>query len=140
MLTRKHNHLSVLPHLTTWTHENHGNNVYQVLLMDKGIGPAFIKELVISVDGTIINGEGLEPILKALKIIFPDYQYKSDQAYVTDISHYELILFSIFCHSKFELGRLKLPPLVFDIAIDNIRHAEQVKYVAMKFRKPINRR
>ena len=37
---------------------------------------------MVTVDGKIIKGEGAEPIEKALKIIFPNYNYQSHQSYV----------------------------------------------------------
>lgn len=81
---RRHNKLSVRPHVTTWTHENHEKSVFQVFLMNKGIGPAFIKKSTIIVDGALINGKGLEPIQKAVKVLFSNYQYRSEEAYVND--------------------------------------------------------
>ena len=44
--------------------------------------PAFIKDFKLLVDGHAIVGEGYEPIEKALKVLFPQYQYTSRQAFV----------------------------------------------------------
>lgn len=84
IVARRHNKLSVTPHLTTWSHSDEGNNRYQIDLLNNGIGPARIKSFSIQVDGQVINGEGTEPIEKALKILFPRYSYHSYQAYVAN--------------------------------------------------------
>lgn len=84
VVSRCHNKLSVTPHLMTWTHSDEGTNHYQIDLLNNGIGPALIKSFLIQVDNQTINGEGTEPIEKALKILFPHYSYHSHQAYVSD--------------------------------------------------------
>lgn len=82
-ITQKHNKLSVTPHLTTWSHSDAGNNRYAVELLNNGIGPALINSFQIQVDGQFIVGEGTEQMEKALKILFPQYQYNSWQSYVS---------------------------------------------------------
>lgn len=81
-ITRHHNRLSVTPHLTTWSQRDVGNNRYSVELLNNGIGPALIESFYIHVDGELISGEGMEPIEKALKILFSQYQYASWQSFV----------------------------------------------------------
>lgn len=81
-ITRKHNMLSVTPHLTTWSHTDKANHVYEIELLNNGIGPAFIENFEIQVDGQPIVGEGYEPIEKALKVLFPHYEYTSHQSFV----------------------------------------------------------
>lgn len=81
-ISRQHNRLSVTPHLTTWSHRDSANNRYSVELLNNGIGPALIESFHIQVAGQPIAGEGLESIEKALKILFPQYQYVSAQSYV----------------------------------------------------------
>lgn len=75
-IARRHNMLSVTPHLTTWRNMDKANNKYEVQLLNNGIGPAFIRSFQIQVDGQPITGEGYEPIEKALKILFPQSQYR----------------------------------------------------------------
>ena len=82
-ITRKHNRLSVTPHLTTWTHWDEAKNIYAIELLNNGIGPALINSFQIQVDGRPIIGEGNEPMEKALKILFPQYQYSSWQSFVS---------------------------------------------------------
>ncbi len=82
-ITRKHNKLSVTPHLTTWTHSDKSKSLYSVELLNNGIGPALINHFEIQVDGYPMIGEGLEPIEKALKLLFPQYQYTSSQSFVS---------------------------------------------------------
>ncbi|MBK9595445.1 MAG: hypothetical protein IPO57_08835 [Rhodocyclales bacterium] len=81
-ITRYHNRLSVTPHLTTWSQRDVANNRYSVELLNNGIGPALVESFYIHVDGQLISGEGMEPIEKALKILFPQYQYASWQSFV----------------------------------------------------------
>ena len=81
-ITRHHNRLSVTPHLTTWSQRDVANNRYLVELLNNGIGPALIESFYIYVDGQLISGESTEPIEKALKILFPQYQYTSGQSFV----------------------------------------------------------
>lgn len=82
-ITRQHNKLSVTPHLTTWTHSDKAKNLYAIELLNNGIGPALINSFQIQVDGHPIIGEGIEPIEKALKLLFPQYQYSSWQSFVS---------------------------------------------------------
>lgn len=82
-ITREHNKLSVTPHLTTWTYSDKAKNIYVVELLNNGIGPALIDSFQIQVDDHPIIGEGTEPIEKALKILFPQYQYSSWQSFVS---------------------------------------------------------
>ncbi len=81
-ITRDHNKLSVTPRLTTWSQRDVANNRYSVELLNNGIGPALIESFCIHVDGQSMSGEGMEPIEKALKILFPQYQYASWQSFV----------------------------------------------------------
>jgi hypothetical protein len=80
---RKHNKLSCRPHLTTWTHSGADKGFYSVKLMNNGLGPALIENFVLKVDGKIISGVGTEPIEKALKILFPNHNYISEQSVVS---------------------------------------------------------
>lgn len=82
-IIRKHNKLSVTPHLTTWTHSDTTKNIYAVELLNNGIGPALINSFQVQVDGHPIVGEGTEPMEKALKILFSQYQYSSWQSFVS---------------------------------------------------------
>lgn len=81
-ITRRHNKLSVRPHLTTWIRSDRTNHLYQIDLLNNGIGPAFILSFQICVDGHAIVGERSEPIEKALRVLFSQYQFTSDQSFV----------------------------------------------------------
>lgn len=50
-ITRKHNRMSVKPHLTTWTTTIHEGRSYAVHLMNNGLGPALITKYEVLVDG-----------------------------------------------------------------------------------------
>jgi len=79
---QKHNKLSFRPHLTSWSHEDPDNKVYSAELMNNGLGPAIIDDYIFKIDGAPITGEGAETVEKALKRLFPNIQYASDQAYM----------------------------------------------------------
>lgn len=81
-IIRYHNRLSVTPHLTTWSHQDAANKRYSVELLNNGIGPALVESFCICVDGQLLSGTGMEPIEKALKILFPQYRYASSQSFV----------------------------------------------------------
>ena len=83
-ITRSHNRLSVRPHLTTWRHLDHANHSYSVDLINNGIGPAFVRSFKVFVDGHLIPGENYEPLQKALKILFPQYEHSSHQSFLGD--------------------------------------------------------
>ncbi|MBI5203795.1 MAG: hypothetical protein HZA11_02635 [Nitrospirae bacterium] len=80
-ITRKHNRISVKPHLTTWEESNPQEGHYKVALHNNGIGPALIKNFTIKVDGEIIEGEKTEKIEKALEILFPNLGYTSNHSW-----------------------------------------------------------
>ena len=80
-ISRKHNKLSVKPYLTTWTTTSSDGYVI-VKIINNGVGPAHIKSFSIFVDGQKMIGENLEPHMKCLNIIFPDYEFKQIEALV----------------------------------------------------------
>ena len=61
---------------------NSDKGVYAVELMNNGLGPAIIESFTVKIDGKVISGEGTEPIEKGLKILLPNTQYQSHQAYM----------------------------------------------------------
>src|SRR3989338_4510805 len=81
-ITRRHNRLSVTPHLTTWTQFEQATGRYSIEILNNGIGPALIKSFSVQVDGQPIVGEESEPIEKALKVLFPQYSFQSSQSYM----------------------------------------------------------
>ena len=81
-ITRDHNKITVKPHLTTWSTIGHENGNYAVHVLNNGIGPALIKKYEIRVDDKVMSGEGTEPIEKALKILFPNQPYQSNNSYM----------------------------------------------------------
>lgn len=56
-LSRKHNRLSVKPHLTTWIDDSSDNKFYVIRcdLMNNGIGPAIIKKFEVFFEGEKIG-------------------------------------------------------------------------------------
>lgn len=80
--SRAHNKISCRPHLTTWAHNKSSQGIYAVDLLNNGLGPAIIKSFVIKVDGNVITGDGIKPIEKALKVLFPNEQYNAEYEYL----------------------------------------------------------
>jgi hypothetical protein len=72
VLARKHNRLSVRPHLTRFTNltSQPGRGVLSVDLINKGIGPAFISAFEVYLDGNPITDVGA-----AVKEIMPTRHY-----------------------------------------------------------------
>ncbi|MES9928524.1 MAG: hypothetical protein ABW158_10435 [Candidatus Thiodiazotropha sp. 6PDIVS] len=77
-----HNKLSFRPQLASWSHKNSDKGAYAVELINNGLGPALIESFIVKIDRKIISGEGTEPIEKGLKILFPNDQYHSHEAYM----------------------------------------------------------
>lgn len=76
--SRKHNKISFRPHLASWSHSRSNQGIFAVDLMNNGLGPALIKSFVIKVDGKSIPGKGVEPMEKALKVLFPKERYQAE--------------------------------------------------------------
>lgn len=70
MQTRKHNKLSVRPHLTTWTNNDERNGFYKLELINNGLGPALIEKFLIKMDGKVISEQGLVPMENMFNTIF----------------------------------------------------------------------
>ena len=79
---QKHNKLSFRPHITSWSHSNPDEGSYTVEIINSGLGPAIIESFTIKIDGEVILGRGTEPIEKGLKLLFPNTNYTSQQAYM----------------------------------------------------------
>ncbi len=65
VLTRRHNKLSVTPHLRLDGHLDYRNPI-EITLENCGIGPAFIEQFVLELDGKAIGGSRRERIAKLL--------------------------------------------------------------------------
>jgi hypothetical protein len=71
---RRHNRLSVKPHLNTWLTRN--NPSYDFCLMNNGLGPAQIERFEIYVDGKKVDKEREEMYESAFRLIFPKASFK----------------------------------------------------------------
>lgn len=81
---QKHNKLSFRPHLTSWSHRNSDQGVYVVDVINNGLGPAIIENFEVFLDGKLIQGEGTEPIAKALNILFPNVGFQAHQTHMAN--------------------------------------------------------
>lgn len=76
-LARKHNRLSVKPHLTPCTDDHiETKGLFRYRVMNNGLGPALIERVVLKVDGNEMIGEGAELIKNALERLLPESIYK----------------------------------------------------------------
>ena len=78
---QRYHKLSFKPHLTSWIHQ-HSGNVYTFEVVNHGLGPALIESFTLKIDNITMTGEGIEPIEKGLKILFPDTNYHADYAFM----------------------------------------------------------
>ena len=74
-LTRRHNKLSVKPHIATWINTDTDSKTYQAGLVNNGLGPAIIIDFRIRVDGALVQGKGTEPVEAGIKSMFPAANY-----------------------------------------------------------------
>jgi len=67
LLLRKHNRLSIKPHLTTWTYDDDSNQNYKIyfVLANNGLGPAIIKDFIVFFDGHKIGDNYDQSSLKS---------------------------------------------------------------------------
>ena len=82
-VARRHNRLSVTPYLTTWSHHD-DKGVYKVDILNNGIGPALIKNFLVFVDSHEVKGQDAVIIRKALKILFPNYEYSVYNSFLSE--------------------------------------------------------
>jgi hypothetical protein len=76
-ISRRHNRLSVIPNLTTWTHQDDHEDGHHlsVDLLNNGVGPANIKEFKVYVDGVQIAADEEDLIEQALRALFSEYKF-----------------------------------------------------------------
>jgi hypothetical protein len=77
---RKHNRLSVKPHLTTWVHRDDEKGRLVLDLINNGLGPAIIEHFFVTLDGVSLGHDSLEGIEKLLQKLFPDTPYGASYA------------------------------------------------------------
>lgn len=82
-LSRKHNRISVRPHLTMWNHKYHNDGLYAADIVNNGIGPAIIKCFSIKLDGKKIEGKETEPMVKLLQTLLKGFEYDSRQSFLS---------------------------------------------------------
>lgn len=83
IVARRHNRLSVRPHLSTWTHRVAEKGFYSIEVINNGIGPAIIEEFTIKVDGKTVTGNGVEAVENVLKILFPGVPYEANHGHLS---------------------------------------------------------
>jgi hypothetical protein len=57
---------------------------FQYDLLNNGTGPALVRSFLVFVDGQQMTGEGVEPLKKALKVLLPNYTYKTAASFLGD--------------------------------------------------------
>lgn len=81
MVARKHNKLSVRPHLSTWSSADEEKGFYSFEIINNGIGPAIVEEATVKVDGKPIAGKAADAVENAVKILFADLRYRANHSY-----------------------------------------------------------
>lgn len=71
--TRKHNKISVIPNITTWSHLDHINHNYIYKIVNTGLGPAVIRKFQVSLDGKEISSADGDAMDVVMKILFTHY-------------------------------------------------------------------
>ncbi|MDD9893285.1 MAG: hypothetical protein OXT49_07255 [Gammaproteobacteria bacterium] len=79
---RKHNRLSVTPHLTTWFNEWYSDKKFELILMNNGVGPAKITSFKVYVDGVVLEGVRSNILKQAVAKLFDGYNYSSAQSFL----------------------------------------------------------
>ena len=72
---RRHNRMSVRPHLSSWMDSTNGR--YRLIIKNDGLGPALIREFVVTLDGEVVPGEGSKPIHQTLQKLIPSFSANS---------------------------------------------------------------
>lgn len=84
-LSREHNILSVKPSLTTWTDTTYdqarGCYTYECMLMNAGLGPAYIKSYEVLIDGVAVKATTFNDLHHAIVKGFPHYTLLSSECY-----------------------------------------------------------
>ncbi len=83
MVARRHNRLSVRPHISTWTSGDAEKGFYSIEIVNNGIGPAIIEEFTVKIDGKPVMGNGADSVENALKILFPSVPYRANHGYLS---------------------------------------------------------
>lgn len=81
--TQRHNRLSFKPHLSSISHVDGQKGFYFTEIINNGLGPAIIESYAIKLDGNIMPGDGTEKMTKALKLLFPSNEFKTQQSYMS---------------------------------------------------------
>lgn len=121
VLARRHNRLSVRPHLTRFTNltTQPGRGMLSVDLINKGIGPAFISAFAVYLDGNPITD-----VESAVKKILPARQYHHQITMLTTeyaLSAGEsksLLTIAITLHDGENLDRLEKELNRLDLRVD----------------------
>jgi hypothetical protein len=74
--SREHNRLSLKPHLTTWAQRQPDKGVFDVELINSGLGPAIIKRFTFLLDGQPLGDGSNSKIEHELKRLFPSGSYE----------------------------------------------------------------
>ena len=73
-ISRKHNKLSVRPHLTLFFDNSTNGEEFQLTLQNNGVGSALIKKSILIIDGHEIKGNSLQEKIDSIKMkLFPTY-------------------------------------------------------------------
>jgi hypothetical protein len=74
---RRHNRLSVKPHLATWTYRDPQKGTFKVELINNGLGPAHIERFSLELDGVGLSENPMPGLENFLNRAFPNTPYRA---------------------------------------------------------------
>ncbi len=83
-LSRRHNRLSVKPHIEISTGFNFNQQEYFINILNNGIGPALITRIQLFVDGNEVNAQKSEVFSDVISTLFHLYRYKENYFLISD--------------------------------------------------------
>ncbi len=69
--SRRHNRLSFRPHLTTWTERHPEKGIFELELVNNGLGPAIIKTSTFLLDGVPLGENSITALQAEMNKLFP---------------------------------------------------------------------
>ncbi|OEE78176.1 hypothetical protein A1OQ_21840 [Enterovibrio norvegicus FF-162] len=81
-LGRKHNKLSLRPHLHYWFDNSELDNVYSFEVINNGIGPAKVKTFEVTLNGETVEERGTRQLSTALYTVFSGYELELTTSYL----------------------------------------------------------
>jgi len=82
LVTRRHNIVSLRPQLTTWFKELYSDGIFELSVINNGVGPALIDSFDVLLDDKKLDGGRTEPMRVALELLFKGYEFSTEQGFI----------------------------------------------------------